>query len=68
MKERAIKREVEFLKIADAAMKLGVSVGTLRNWDRTGKLVPSRHPINGYRVYQTKDLEGLLGKMRRNGK
>jgi DNA-binding transcriptional MerR regulator len=68
MTERAVKRDPEFLRITEAAMKLGVSVGTLRNWDRAGKLVPSRHPINGYRLYQTKELEGLLGKMRWNGK
>ncbi len=39
------------LTIGEAASLLGVSVSTLRNWDRQGKLTPRRHPINGYRVY-----------------
>ncbi len=40
-----------YLTIAEAANLLGVSVSTLRNWDRQNKLKPRRHPINGYRIY-----------------
>jgi DNA-binding transcriptional MerR regulator len=47
------------LTIAEAAAKLGVSISTLRNWDRQGKLTPRRHPINGYRIYDKVEIEQL---------
>lgn len=47
------------LSIAEAASLLGVSISTLRNWDRHGKLTPRRHPINGYRMYDRTDIERL---------
>jgi DNA (cytosine-5)-methyltransferase 1 len=34
-----------------------VSKDTLRRWDKSGKLVPLRHPINDYRVYKLSDLK-----------
>jgi DNA-binding transcriptional MerR regulator len=49
-----------YLQIKAAAAMLGVSVNTLRNWERAGKLVPTRHPMNGYRLYRTEDLERVL--------
>jgi excisionase family DNA binding protein len=61
----AIKRPAppslsDYLTVRKAAQMLGVSVSTLRNWDRSGKLKPVRHPVNGYRLYRTEDLERLL--------
>jgi excisionase family DNA binding protein len=41
----------ETLTIGEAARTLGVSISTLRNWDRQGKLPAARHPINHYRLY-----------------
>ncbi|MCA1947872.1 MAG: helix-turn-helix domain-containing protein [Armatimonadetes bacterium] len=52
-----------FLTIAQAARLLGVSASTLRNWDRTGKLKPRRHPMNRYRVYDRAELERLKSKI-----
>lgn len=49
-----------FLKVRDAAEFLGVSLGTLRNWDRCGKVKAIRHPVNRYRLYRQTDLEALL--------
>ena len=49
-----------FLKIKEAAEFLGVTPTTLRNWDRCGKVVSARHPVNGYRLYRKSDLENLL--------
>ncbi len=49
--------DAEFLTIGKAASYLGVSVSTMRNWDRQGKLPARRHPINQYRIYP---LESLL--------
>src|SRR6476646_7390660 len=50
----------DVLTISEAADFLGVSTATLRNWDRSGKLKPRRHPQNGYRIYLHEDLEALL--------
>ena len=44
-------KQQEYLTIQEAAKLLGVTSATLRNWDKSGKLVPKRHPINGYRLY-----------------
>jgi PAS domain S-box-containing protein len=48
------------LTVSEAAEFLGVSTATLRNWDRSGKLKPRRHPHNGYRIYLHEDLEAVL--------
>lgn len=45
------------LTIGQAAEILGVSISTLRNWDRDGKFPAARHPINKYRIYPQ---EGVL--------
>lgn len=50
----------DYLTIKEAAEFLGVSPNTLRNWERRGKLVVYRHPINGYRLYRQADLELVL--------
>lgn len=50
----------DHLTVAEAAEFLGVSPWTLRNWDKSGKLTPMRHPVNGYRIYRQQDLERLL--------
>jgi len=54
----------EFLTVGEAAKFLGVSASTLRNWDRAGKVVAIRHPVNGYRLYRREDLEKLLRGLR----
>ncbi|HEU5116307.1 MAG TPA: MerR family DNA-binding transcriptional regulator [Isosphaeraceae bacterium] len=46
--------------MTEAARILGVSAETLRNWDRSDKLKPNRHPLNGYRLYRREDLEAIL--------
>ena len=55
----------DYLQIKAAAAFLGVSVNTLRNWERQGKLATYRHPINGYRLYRKTDLEALLNASKR---
>ena len=47
------------LTVSEAAAKLGVTPATLRNWDRAGKLKPIRHPLNKYRLYESKVVERL---------
>ena len=53
----------EYLTVGEAASTLGVSRSTLRNWDKAGKLKAYRHPVNGYRLYNRKELETLLQKV-----
>ncbi|MBW2622652.1 MAG: MerR family DNA-binding transcriptional regulator [Deltaproteobacteria bacterium] len=54
----------DFLTIKEAAEFIGVTTETLRNWDRRGKLIPNRHPVNDYRLYRKSDLEDLLKSIR----
>lgn len=56
----------ELLTVAKAADFLGVSTSTLRNWDRAGKLVPVRHPLNRYRMYKRSDLARLMDILHRH--
>jgi hypothetical protein len=53
----------DYLTIGEAAALLGVSIETLRNWDRADKFKPVRHPLNGYRLYCREDLESLLRRV-----
>ena len=55
--------EEKFIQIKEAAKILGVSKLTLRNWDKAGKLVALRHPINNYRVYKSEDIEQIIKKI-----
>ena len=41
------------LLIAEAAEVLGVAQVTLRRWDASGRFRARRHPINGYRLFDT---------------
>jgi len=50
----------EYLTVQQAASMLGVSSSTLRNWDRSGKLMAVRHPFNGYRLYLRAELLRIL--------
>lgn len=50
----------ESITIKEAAQLLGVSPLTLRNWDKEGKLVAYRNPINNYRVYKISQIEKFI--------
>ena len=64
--DNRIDAEKEFLTISEAAKFLNVSVSTLRNWDKAGKLMPVRHPINAYRLYRSADLLKLKNMIQGN--
>jgi len=55
-------RREDYVIVSQAAEILGVSTGTLRNWDREGKLKAERNPVNRYRMYRRRDLERLLAE------
>ncbi|TWU46838.1 MerR family transcriptional regulator [Rubripirellula reticaptiva] len=62
--ERQAKpRFIDMLRVGEAADFLGVCKETLRNWDRSGKLVPKRNPVTGYRYYKQEDLERFFKKV-----
>lgn len=48
-----------FLTISQVAKLVGVNPQTIRRWDKTGKFVSTRHPINNYRVYPHDQVERL---------
>lgn len=54
----------QYLTVQDASKKLGVSVSTLRNWDKSGKLKSQRNPYNDYRIYSQSDIEEVLQTLR----
>lgn len=55
----------DYLTVGEAAEFLGVSPATLRNWDKMGKFISYRHPLNKYRLYRKSDLEELLNDVKR---
>ncbi len=54
-----------YLRIKNAALYLGVSPNTLRNWGREVKITEHRHPVNNYRLYMRSELARLLRKIER---
>jgi site-specific DNA-methyltransferase (adenine-specific) len=52
-----------YLTISQVAQKMGVNPQTIRRWDKAGKFVSSRHPINNYRVYTAKQVDDFLEKI-----
>jgi len=48
-----------FVKIGEAANCLGVSIQTLRRWERAGELLPARKSASGTRYY---DIDLLQNK------
>ena len=54
--------EIHCVSIGKAANILGVSIPTLRNWDKTGKLSPSFVTSGGTRMYDLATLNLIKGK------
>jgi MerR family transcriptional regulator, copper efflux regulator len=54
-----------YLKNKQAAEYLGVSEGTLRNWEKKGLITAFRHPVNNYRLYRKEDLDEVLQKVQK---
>jgi putative resolvase len=51
--------EKRLVKIGEAAALLGVAIPTLRKWEATGELLPTRKTKGGTRYYAVSDLLGL---------
>ncbi|HTS29643.1 MAG TPA: MerR family DNA-binding transcriptional regulator [Bryobacteraceae bacterium] len=61
-------RRTPFLKTHEVAEQLGVSVITIYNWLKTGRIPePQRHPATGYRQWTVADVEVIREMTRRPG-
>lgn len=49
-----------YVTIKSASEIIGVSIETLRNWDKTGKLKSKRDPQNDYRLYNISQIQKLV--------
>lgn len=59
-----IEHKGKLLKIGEVAKLLGVHVGTLRLWHKSGKLVPVSIGANGIRRYSRESVENLTKPQR----
>ncbi len=55
--------EQELITISEAAEILGVSIDTLRRWDKNGKLNPAKMSDAGYRLYSRTHVELFLNDL-----
>ena len=53
----------ELITISEAAEMLGVSIDTLRRWDKNGKLSPVKTSEAGYRLYYPSQIEVFLNDL-----
>ena len=58
-----MKNLKDYVTVKEAAEILGVAPLTLRRWDKTGKLIAYRNPVNNYRLYRRHDLKLFLKKV-----
>ncbi|MGZ3756433.1 MAG: DNA methyltransferase [Mucilaginibacter sp.] len=56
----------KFIKVGQAAKTLNISSETLRRWDKSGKFLSMRHPINNYRVYTESQMLDLFHELQSN--
>ncbi len=55
--------EQELITIGEASEILGVSIDTLRRWDKSGKLSPVKTSDAGYRLYARSQIELFLNDL-----
>ena len=55
--------EKDFITIGEAAEILKVSIDTLRRWDKSGKLSPTKTSEAGYRLYYKPQVEIFLNEL-----
>ncbi len=53
-----------YLTISQVADMVGVNPQTIRRWDKAGKFVSVRHPINNYRVYTQSQVNLLIKELK----
>jgi predicted site-specific integrase-resolvase len=55
---------VNYVGLKEAAAILGVKKHTLMDWDRTGKVKASRHPVNNRRMFREDELNILAERIK----
>ncbi len=53
----------DLITISEAAKLLGVSIMTLRRWDKSGRLLPIRKQSKGHRYYRKDDINIFLSDL-----
>lgn len=53
---------MQFLRVQEFADAVGVSIKTLRSWDRDGKLKPDHRTAGGHRMYTQRQVEEYFKK------
>lgn len=61
MQEESINQRAQLISIGDASEYLGISIDTLRRWEKKGRIQPFRSP-GGHRYYNKIELDNLFGK------
>ncbi|MDB5350146.1 MAG: transcriptional regulator, MerR family [Planctomycetota bacterium] len=67
-RDRCVTNLRDYLRISEAAEYLGVAPNTLRNWEKAGKIMTHRHPVNRYRLFRQKDLDSMLRQVERTAR
>ena len=55
-------KEHQYLSIGQAAKYIGLSIPTLRRYEKSGKLIPCFRTLGFHRRYAIKDLRKLINK------
>ncbi len=50
----------EYISASEFAKRVGVTLHTIHNWDKTGKLKPHHRTLGGKRLYSVTQLENFL--------
>ncbi len=53
--------KLDFLSIGEASEYLGVSIDTLRRWEKKGKIISYRSP-GGHRYFKKNELDNMFGR------
>lgn len=55
----------DYIGVGYTAKMLGISIRTLREWDRKGIIKPYRNPSNNYRMYKPDEVKKLLENVKK---
>ena len=61
MQDDTTQHNLDLISIGDASEYLGISIDTLRRWEKKGRITPMRSP-GGHRYFSKRELDNLFGK------
>ena len=56
------ENELKFLTVDEFAKRIGVHPQTVRQWDKTGVLIPHHKTPSGRRLYSPEQVEEYFGR------